>query len=336
MNAGKKERKVLGRGLSALISTPLNENNTVGSLNSIFNENFEKEKNNVVNFNGNLEKNTTQNRNILTNDIKININDIIANDGQPREEFLEKNLVELSESIKKHGVLQPILVRKKDDKYEIIAGERRFRAAKMAGLMDVPVIIKELNDNDAYEIAVVENIQRENLNPVEQAKAYQKIIKEQGINQAELAEKLGKDRTTVTNFLRILDLPLEVQEMVKNKVITLGHAKILLSLKEKSAQKSFAKKIQTEGLSVRELEKLVSNAWVLDAGKAHKVPDHDNDKSLEKLDANSKFSDVIDSLRQKLGTRINLKHQKNGRGKIEIEYYSEEELDRVTQIITGC
>lgn len=330
MNTGKKEKKVLGRGLSALISTPLRESNTAMNLSDTFSKNFEKEKNNIVNIN-NAERVSPQKIN-LSNEKKINISDILVNESQPREDFEEKNLEELSVSIKKHGVLQPILVREKGDKYEIIAGERRFRAAKKAGLKEVPVILKELNDTDAYEIAVIENIQRENLNPIEQAKAYQKIILEQKISQAELAEKLGKERSTITNFLRVLELSQEIQEMIKDKILTLGHAKVLLSLKEKSAQKSFAKKVQTEGLSVRELEKLVSDAWVLDAGRVHKSSQ--NSEKQKRLEITSKFPEIVDVLRQKLGTRINIKHQKSGKGKIEIEYYSEDELDRVVQLIT--
>ena len=184
--------------------------------------------------------------------------------------FLEKSLNELSVSISKHGVLQPILVRKKDDKYEIVAGERRFRAAKLAGLKEVPVIFKDLEEDDAYEIAVIENIQRENLNPIEEANAYKKLMTIGKITQNELAEKIGKDRATIANLIRVLELPSDVQDLIKTKEISLGHAKVLLSLKKIEAQKSFAKKIVSEGLYVRELERLVSDVWILDAGKAHK------------------------------------------------------------------
>ncbi|MGI6680637.1 MAG: ParB/RepB/Spo0J family partition protein [Bdellovibrionota bacterium] len=358
MADNKKQKRGLGRGLSALISEPLastfttqaSKSQTSGSsnaaldVNKIFSENFEKEKAKEA-----LQKNTPKKvvgkaiENKKTNIINetlidnkninfIPLDKIITSDEQPREEFSEKSLNELSQSILKHGVLQPILVRKKGDKYKIIAGERRFRASKLAGLKEIPVIFKDLKDNDAYEIAVIENIQRENLNPIEEAKAYQTLMVNEKLSQVELAEKIGKDRSSVSNMIRILELPEEVQEFIKNREISLGHAKVLLSLKKVEAQKSFAKKIASEGLSVRELEKLVSDVWVLDAGRAYKDV-LNNDKKRDLVSNNSKFLDIIDLLRQKLGTRVNIKHQKNGKGKVEIEYYSEDELERVVQVI---
>lgn len=360
----KKEKKGLGRGLSALISNPISgvnsysSNNAALNVNEIFAKNFEKEKEKEAQLKSKSEKkltlakdNTKTNakdsesvitnktidnsskEQLLINDKNINfipIEKIITNLSQPREEFSQKALNELSISIKKHGVLQPILVREVGENYEIVAGERRYRAAKLAGLNEVPIILKKLEEDDAYEIAVIENIQRENLNPIEEAKAYKKLMENGKISQNELAEKIGKDRSTIANLLRILDLPQEVQEMIKNKNLSLGHAKVLLSLKKVEAQKSFAKKVFQDGLSVRELEKLVSEVWVLDAGKVHKDSANSEKKSNDSL----KFSEIIDLLRRKLGTRVNIKHQKNGKGKIEIEYYSEDELDRVVQEIT--
>lgn len=333
----KKERRALGRGLGALISTPLSiSGNEAIKINKVFNQNFEREKEKEK------EKQVISNRGKILNlkeedqeEVKAKIFDldlgkIRANASQPRETFDEKALQELSVSIKKYGIIQPILVRKAKDGYEIIAGERRYRAAKDAGLKSIPAIIKDLDSNNAYEVSVVENIQRQNLNIIEEAKAYQKIIKEQNINQNELAEKVGKDRSTVTNVLRVLQLPQEIQNLLKEEKITLGHAKILLSLKEKQAQITLAKKAVQESLSIKELEKIVSSAWILDAGRAYK--DTKTAKVVAKGD--NQFAEIENLLRQKLGTRVGIKHQKNGRGKITIEYYSEEELDRIIQEIT--
>ena len=351
MGDNKKDKPRLGRGLSALISNPIiNDNqlnidsqNTAPSVNSIFAKNFEKEKAKEFEERGKSVKKTVKLEDLQKNKEELQvsknnilfapINKIVANEEQPREDFSEKSLNELSISISKHGVLQPILVRKKDDKYEIVAGERRFRAAKLAGLKEVPVIFKDLEEDDAYEIAVIENIQRENLNPIEEANAYKKLMAIGKITQNELAEKIGKDRATIANLIRVLELPMDVQELIKNKEISLGHAKVLLSLKKVEAQKSFAKKIVSDGLSVRELERLVSEVWVLDAGKAHKDISS-SDKRIQNSKNMSKFSDIIDLLREKLGTRVDIKHQKSGKGKIEIEYYSLDELDRVVQEIT--
>ena len=350
MTDNKKDKPRLGRGLSALISNPIinnNENiesgNTALNVNSIFAKNFEKEKarefadktkggKKTVEIDE-LQKSNSDLQFDKNNIVQVSIDKIHANEKQPREDFLEKSLNELSVSISKHGVLQPILVRKKDDKYEIVAGERRFRAAKLAGLKEVPVIFKDLEEDDAYEIAVIENIQRENLNPIEEANAYKKLMTIGKITQNELAEKIGKDRATIANLIRVLELPSDVQDLIKTKEISLGHAKVLLSLKKIEAQKSFAKKIVSEGLSVRELERLVSDVWILDAGKAHKDLVTSERKILNNK-KESKFSDIIDLLREKLGTRVDIKHQKSGKGKIEIEYYSLDELDRVVQEIT--
>ena len=351
MTDNKKDKPRLGRGLSALISNPIINNNEKNiesgnaalNVNSIFSKNFEREKaKELADKTKGIKKSikladsqkVDNELQISKNNIvQIPINKIIANAKQPREDFSEKSLGELSISISKHGVLQPILVRKIDDKYEIVAGERRFRAAKLAGLKEVPVIFKDLEEDDAYEIAVIENIQRENLNPIEEANAYKKLMTIGKITQNELAEKIGKDRATIANLIRILDLPNDVQELIKTKEISLGHAKVLLSLKKIEAQKSFAKKIVNDGLSVRELERLVSEVWVLDAGKAHK-DFNSSDKRIQGSKKESKFSDIIDLLREKLGTRVDIKHQKSGKGKIEIEYYSIDELDRVVQEIT--
>lgn len=352
MADNKKERRGLGRGLSALISnsisnnvTSVDENNVALNVDEIFAKNFEKEKAKELQEKNKSEKNKKyENESVSLIDRKLSlvddknvsmlsIDNIITNIEQPREDFSEKSLKELAVSIEKHGVLQPILVRKKSDKFEIVAGERRFRAAKLAGLKEVPVIFKKLEDDDAYEIAVIENIQRENLNPIEEAKAYKKLMQKGKMNQNELGEKIGKDRSTISNLLRILELPTDVQDLIKNKELTLGHAKVLLSLKKVEAQKSFAKRVCQEGLSVRELEKLVSDVWVLDAGRAHKDLTSLDKKMLDSS-KDSRFSDIIEILRQKLGTRVNIKHQKNGKGKIEVEYYSEDELERVFQIIT--
>jgi ParB family chromosome partitioning protein len=266
--------------------------------------------------------------------IFVAIERVRPNPTQPRQVFKEAELEELSNSIKTLGVLQPVLVRgaATGDGYEIIAGERRWRAAQRAGLAQLPVIVRDLSDRDTFEIALVENVQRENLNPVEEARAYQRLMDEFSLGQKEVAERVGKERATVANMTRLLKLPAEILDMLQAGEISVGHAKVLLTLREPAGQLSLARKIVKEGLSVRQLEGIVSNVVVLDAGKAGARQKSADGREGEEPDA---FPEVVDRLRQALGTKVIIRHSEGGHGRIEIRYYSEQELDRVVEQICG-
>ena len=246
---------------------------------------------------------------------------------QPRQNFDQAELSELSQSIKVMGVLQPILVRplkSQEGRYEIIAGERRWRAAKLVDLTQVPVIIKVFSDEEASEVAIIENVQRSDLNPLEEALAYQTLADRFGLNHHQIAEKVGKDRSTVTNLLRILALPTEIQELVKQGRITLGHAKALLSVKEPAAQKSLANKIIQEELSVRGLESIVARNVSLKKPSA---------KSRRGLTPLSDYPEVNDRLRKHLGTKTLINAKSDGAGKIIIDFFSSADLERIVDLI---
>jgi ParB family chromosome partitioning protein len=255
-----------------------------------------------------------------------------ANRFQPRQTFNETELNELAASIKNHGVLQPPLVRPHSDKpgsYELIAGERRLRAAKRAGLTQIPVIVEEFSDKESLEIALIENVQRSDLNPVEEAEAYVRLGNEFNLTQDEIAERVGKERATVSNIMRLLKLPGEVLELVRERKLTLGHAKAILTVKEPAAQQSLARKVVEEALSVRALEAIVSRVVVIEPAKAGgHIPER---KVLDA--ALNPFPDALERIRNKLGTKVLIRHHPTGRGKIEVEYFSEEELDRIIEAI---
>lgn len=256
----------------------------------------------------------------------ININEIEPNKNQPRKRFDEDSLAELAESIKLHGVIQPLIIRKDGKLYTIIAGERRWRAARMAGLKKVPAIIKDYTSREVMEIALIENIQRQDLNPIEEAQAYRNLIDEYHLKQDEVAEKVSKSRAAVTNSLRLLRLTKKVQQMVIDDIISGGHARALLSLEDKEKQEELAMRILDEKLSVREVEKLVKR---MQNTKVRKT------KSEEKPDIDPVFiRDAENRLKEAIGTKVTVNH-KNNKGKIEIEYYSGEELDRILDFITG-
>lgn len=256
----------------------------------------------------------------------ININEIEPNKNQPRKRFDEDSLTELAESIKLHGVIQPLIIRKDGKLYTIIAGERRWRAARMAGLKKVPAIIKDYTSREIMEIALIENIQRQDLNPIEEAQAYQNLIDEYHLKQDEVAEKVSKSRAAVTNSLRLLRLTKKVQQMVIDDIISGGHARALLSLEDEEKQEELAMRILDEKLSVREVEKLVKR---MQNTKVRKT------KSEEKPDIDPVFiRDAENRLKEAIGTKVTVNH-KNNKGKIEIEYYSGEELDRILDFITG-
>ena len=236
-------------------------------------------------------------------------------------------MLELSESIKQFGVLQPLLVQDKKDYYEIIAGERRWRAAKLAGLKEVPVIIKNLTDQEIVEISLIENIQRENLNPIEEAIAYKRLLTEFNLKQDEVAERVSKSRTAVTNSMRLLKLNEKVQQMVIDDMITTGHARALLGIDDMEKQYATAQKIFDEKLSVRETEKLVK-----------KIQQEKDAKPVEKeVKIDPKLEAICHDLEEKmkviLGTKVAINQKDNKKGKIEIEYYSMDELDRIVDLI---
>jgi len=253
------------------------------------------------------------------------IEEIIPNRSQPRKHFDESKLQELAESIKEKGILEPLLVRRTDQGYELIVGERRWRAAQKAGLKEVPVVVKEADRREVLEISLIENLQREDLNPIEAAESFKHLLEEFNIRQEDLSQRIGKDRTTITNTLRLLKLPLEVRNQLLQNRITSGHARAILSLESKEKQKELCALIIKKGLSVREAE-AIAKRWSEKPKKTTLVK--------RKGDLESQLGSLQDSLRKYLGTKVHIT-QKGKRGKIEIEYYSHEDLERIVEAILG-
>ncbi len=251
----------------------------------------------------------------------MKISAIEPNREQPRQKFDEDGLLELADSIKQYGVLEPLMVRKNKDYFEIIAGERRWRAAKLAGVKEVPVVVKDYTDQEIIEIGLIENIQRENLNPIEEAMAYKRLLEEFDLKQDEVAERVSKSRTAVTNSMRLLKLDERVQQMIVDEMITTGHARALLAIRDKDEQYELATRVFDEKLSVRETEKLVKN-W--------KKPKKEK-KKAKALDA--EYQDLEEKMQEALGTKVRVAPKGNGSGKIEIDYYSEEELEHMFDLI---
>lgn len=251
------------------------------------------------------------------------IEDIESNINQPRQRFNEEKLLELSQSIKEIGIIQPIIVKKIDNKnkYEIVAGERRWRAAKLAGLEEIPVIIKELSNRQVLEISLIENIQREDLNPIEESKAYQELLDSFSLTQEDLSKKLGKSRVTITNSLRLLNLDMRVQKMLIEELITGGHGRALLAIKDIDIQLEIAQKVVMNKLSVRETERLVKSLT-----KKEKIKDNTVSKN------NPYYQDIKNRLEEFFQTKVNVDN-KNNKGKIEIEYYSDEDLQRIIEML---
>lgn len=256
--------------------------------------------------------------------LMVKLSKVEPNREQPRKNFDEDSLQELAESLKQFGMLQPILVQNRGDYYEIIAGERRWRAAKIAGLKEVPVIVRELTDQEIVEISLIENIQREDLNPIEEAQAYKRLLTEFHLKQDEVAERVSKSRTAVTNSMRLLKLCDEVQKMVVDDMISTGHARALISIEDPEEQYLIAQKIFDEKLSVREVEKLVK-----DLHKPPKPPKEEN-KTLQAI-----YQEISERLKQSLSTKVSVSAKQNGAGKIEIEFYNHEDLERLLERITG-
>ena len=306
--AGKKSG--LGRGLDALFPEKVSQEKPKTVRNS-------KPKTNTAN------AKTVTDQPAVNGEMIVKISKVEPNREQPRKKFDEDALLELSESIKLYGVLQPLLVSDKKDYYEIVAGERRWRAAKMAGLKEIPVVVKEFSDQQIVEISLIENIQREDRNPVEEAMAYKRLIDEFNLKQDEIAERVSKSRTAVTNSLRLLKLDARVQQMMVDEMISAGHARALLSISEPEKQYSVAMKIFDEKLSVRETEKLVKT--ILNPPKKKDTASSDSAEDA-----------IYESLEEKMknitGTRVFIHRKKNNKGKIEIEYYSRDDLDRIIDL----
>ena len=255
----------------------------------------------------------------------VKITMVEPNREQPRKNFDEDALLELSESIKQFGLLQPILVQDRKTYFEIVAGERRWRAAKIAGLKEVPVIVRNLTEQEIVEISLIENIQRENLNPIEEAMAYKRLLTEFDLKQDEVAERVSKSRTAVTNSMRLLKLCDEVQQMIIDDMITTGHARALISIEDKEQQYAIAQKIFDEKLSVRDVEKLVKdmNKPVKEKKEVKK------DKSLEII-----YRDIEEKIKQALSTKVEIIAKGDGIGKIEIEFYNHDDLEKITDKLT--
>lgn len=254
----------------------------------------------------------------IKNEQTIKLRLIEPNRNQPRKDFNEEGLQELAESIRVHGVVQPLIVTKRGDHYQIVAGERRWRAAKIAGLREVPAIVKDYSDKEIDEISLIENIQRQDLNPVEEAGAYQRLMNEYGLTQEALSERLAKSRAAIANSLRLLRLPEEVQELLKTSEISTGHAKVLLGLDTAEKQTRAARIVAEEHLSVRETEKLVK-----DFDKAPRVP------KKRDLGSSLAYEESENRLKELLKAQVRIRRKKENTGRIEIEYYSVDELERI-------
>ena len=255
----------------------------------------------------------------------VRITQIEPNREQPRKNFDEDALQELADSIKQFGLLQPILVQDRKTYYEIIAGERRWRAAKLAGLKEVPVIIRDYTAQEIVEISLIENIQREDLNPIEEAQAYKRLLTEFNLKQDEVAERVSKSRTAVTNSMRLLKLCDEVQQMIIDDMLSTGHARALISIEDPEQQYTIAQKVFDEKLSVRDVEKLVKN--LNKPEKPKKTAD--DDSGLDVI-----YQDVAEKLKQSLGTKVDISSKGNGSGKIEIEFYNHDDLDRIIDLLS--
>ena len=284
--------KGLGKGLDALIS----------------NQYVEPEK---------TEEPVDQNN---SNPFMVKIRNVEPTKDQPRDNFDEDALDELAESIRKYGIIQPLVVKKEGDIYKIIAGERRWRAAKLAGLKEVPVVIKDCSEQEQAEISLIENLQREDLNPIEEAKAFQALINKYQLKQDEIAEKVFKSRTVITNALRLLKLDEAVQQMLIEGVISTGHAKVLLSLDKTEDQVKIAEQIVDESLSVRETEKLIKQLQTKKESPVRPV-----------LENRALYESIENKMKSRVGTMVRIKRKAENAGKIEIEYYSAEDLERIME-----
>ncbi len=250
-------------------------------------------------------------------EMKIRLDEVMPNPFQPRSWFAPEAMKEMVESIKEMGLVQPILVRPHEDKYQIVVGERRFRAAREAGLKMIPAVIREVDEREMLEIALVENVQREDLNPVDEAEAYRVLNEQFGMTQAQIADRVGKNRSTVANAMRLLGLPEEVRRSVSRGTLLMGHARALLTLKSASRQKSLAREIETRSLSVREVER--------------RVRDPKSDKRRLDEARSPEIVDLEERMQRWLGTKVRIQ-EKSGRGRVSIEFYSQDDLGRVVEV----
>ena len=260
-----------------------------------------------------------------TGEVMLPIGKIFANENQPRKNFDEEALAELTESVRQYGVLQPLIVQKEDKGYRIIAGERRYRAAKEAGLSEIPVIIREYSNQLAAEISIIENVQRADLNPMEEAMAYQMLQEDYGLKQEEIAARVSKNRTTVTNAIRLLKLSKPVQELIAAGTLSAGHGRTLISVEDEELQLSLANQIIQEDLNVRETERLVKAA-----GRKKKPKDKQEQNEKERMDLF--FSEYEEHIKSILGTKVHIHRRDRNKGKIEIDYYSTAELERLMEL----
>jgi ParB family chromosome partitioning protein len=256
--------------------------------------------------------------------VEIDIDLIDPSQYQPRTNFKADKLEELAQSIRENGIVQPVLVRRQGFRYQLISGERRWRAAQMAGLSKIPVVVHDVPDEKVLELSLIENIQRENLNPIEEAQAFQRLIDEMGLTQEEVAHRVGRDRTSVTNYLRLLKLPKDIQRLVEEEQISMGHARAILGLNSAELQRQLAREVVTKGLSVRATEQAVQRASA-PAKKTDESP-----RQRVTFDANIRTA--VERLRRKLNTQVRLTTTSRG-GKLEIEFYSDADFDRIYQII---
>ena len=298
----------LGRGLDAMISetakNPRTSPKKTNSQKTVKQELQEKKEEGTV--------------------FTVKMTQIEPNRKQPRKQFDEDALLELAESIKQFGVLQPLLVQKKDDYYEIIAGERRWRASKLAGIKEVPVIIKDFSEQEAVEISLIENIQRENLNPIEEAAAFKRLMEEFHLKQDTIAERVAKSRTAVTNSMRLLKLDERVQQMLIDEMLSTGHARALLAIENKEMQYGAAVKVFDEKLSVRETEKLVKEIL----NPKEKKEEELEDSALELI-----YQQLEEKIKGIIGSKVAIHRKNKDKGRIEIEYYSQDELERIVELL---
>ena len=310
-----KAKRGLGKGLGAFFGEEVVQEVTKDQENEKRELALDKEGNPIP-----KEKNSENE----SGEFFIKISRIEPNREQPRKDFSEEQLQELADSIRQYGVLQPLLVQKKGDLYEIIAGERRWRAAKMAGLKEIPVVVREYGKQQAMEIALIENVQRADLNPIEEAQAYQQLIQEFHLTQEEIAARVSKNRTTITNTMRLLKLDERVQKMLVEGQISNGHARTLLGLEDGEKQVMAAKKIIQESLNVRDVEKLV---------KGMNRPEKKKEEQESGPDLNLVYHQIEDKLKSIMGTKVIINRKDKNKGRIEIEYYSQEELERIIEMI---
>lgn len=262
---------------------------------------------------------------------QVKISLVEPNRDQPRKKFSEESLAELADSIKQYGIIQPLIVQDKKDYYEIIAGERRWRAAKMAGLKEIPIIVRDITQQEVMEISLIENIQREDLNPIEEALAYKRLLEEFNLKQEEVAKRVSKSRTAVTNSMRLLKLTGEVQQMVIDGKLTMGHARCLVTVEDPELQKEIALQVIDKNLSVRETEKLMKKLQKLQENAESE--NETEKKKTEESALTAIYENIAEQMKSILGTKVEIRRKDREKGKIEIEYYSHDELDRLLQLI---